>query len=130
MKKAAIYAQALLEASQNKSEEEMNQYFDTFIAFLKSKSEYKMLPLIVREFTSLVEKTNKGTGTTLIVHEKSKADDFIKELESMGDTFDVSNIEIIEDKNIVGGFIAKNSTSMLDRSYKKGLVEMYKSLVK
>lgn len=130
MKKATIYAQALLGASQKKSEQEMNEYFDTFISLLKHKSEYKMLPTIVREYKALVERSKKGAGTTLVVRTQEEADKFIKELDAMGDTFDTSNMQIIEDETIVGGYIAKNSTSMLDRSYKKGLVDMYKNLVK
>lgn len=130
MKKAALYAQALYEASLQKDESQMNQYFDNFIGVLKKKKEYKLLPAIVREYKDLIARSTKGDGTTLVVRDLAQTEEYKKVLEEYKDTFNTDEITVVEDKTIVGGFIARNARAMLDRSYKKGLIEMYKKLAK
>lgn len=129
MKKAELYAQTLMHAQRDKTEPEMNAFFDNFISALKAKHEEKLLPAIIREFESLQNRLTKGTGTTLTVRDAQDAEKYKLELAKHGDLFNMDEVNVVEDKKIVGGFIAKNSTTMLDKSYKKGLVDMYKRLV-
>jgi len=130
MKKAQLYAQALYEASQNKAETELDGFFANMILKLKESHEYKLLPTITREFESLLTQKEKGNGTALVVRDALDAEKYIQELSKHGDTFSSSDTQIIEDTTIVGGYIARNARAMLDRSYKKGLLDMYKQLVK
>jgi|GEM_PF-3478853 len=130
MKKAQLYAQTLQHASVTKTDSELETFFDNFMKLLDHKKEKKLLPAIVREFKSLQEKASKGSGTTLVVRDTADADKYKQELSKHSDTFSLDEMTVVEDKTIVGGFIAKNSQAMLDRSYKKGLVDMYKKLIK
>ena len=129
MSKAQLYAQTLLHAYSQKSESEMDAFFNNFIAALKEKGESKLLPAITREFESLVKRLAQGDGTTLVVRDTADAEKYKAELEKHGELFKAGEIKIVEDKTIVGGFIAKNARVMFDKSYKKGLIEMYKKLV-
>ena len=129
MSKAKIYAQTLMHAQSEKSESEMEVFFNNFINALKAKHEEKLLPAIIKELESLQERAVKGSGTTLIVRDAQDAEKYTAELKKHSELFNTDSLNVIEDKKIVGGFIAKNTTTMLDKSYKKGLVEMYKRLV-
>ena len=130
MSKVNIYAQALARASSTKSGTELDQFFTNFIDLLKEKKEYKLLPAITREYKALQARSEKGQGTTLMVRDGADGEKYKKELASLDTDFDSGNITVVEDKSLVGGFIAKNSTKMLDRSYKKGLIQMYQRLIK
>ncbi len=129
MSKAKLYAQTLLHAQTQKTESEMNQFFDNFIAALKHKKEHKLLPSIVREFKALQERSLQGQETTLVVRDAQDAQKYTQVLAGHSDTFNTENLIVVEDASIVGGFIAKNSHAMLDKSYKRGLIDMYKRLV-
>ncbi len=129
MSKAKLYAQTLLHAQSEKTESEMDAFFKNFINALKEKKEHKLLPAIVREFEVLLERSAKGNGTTLIVRDAADGERYKAELKKHSDVFIDGDVTVVEDKTVVGGFIAKNARVMLDKSYKKGLVDMYKRLV-
>lgn len=128
MNKAEVYAQTLFYISENKSAEEFDSFFTKFIAYIESKQEQKLLPKILQLVEQLGEK-NTSQNTILTVAKKEDAEKFTKELQSMGESFDATNIKIQEDSNIVGGFIARSNTAMVDASYRRGLLEMYQKLV-
>ena len=129
MSKAKLYAQTLQHAFEDKTPAELDVFFEKFIGLLKQKKEHKLLPAITREYNTLIKRSSKGSGTTLIVRDAQDGEKYKVELAGT-EGFDAGEVTVLEDKTIVGGFIAKNSTTMLDRSYKKGLVQMYKRLVK
>jgi len=64
-----------------------------------------------------------------VVRDAQDAEKYKAQLAEHGDLFNTGEVTVVEDKTIVGGFIAKNATTMIDKSYKKGLVDMYKRLV-
>lgn len=125
MNKAELYAQTLFEASQA---DDFDAFFKKFIGFLESRDEQKLLPKIVAAVADLEEKRDAGSKTIITVASKGDVTKFSEELKSMSDSFDVSEATIVEDPNIVGGYIARSSTAMIDASYRKGLLEMYQRL--
>ncbi len=128
MKKAATYAAMLYKVSQEKSGSDLGTFFSQFMKRLEEKKETKLLPTILSELEKKTERESQGKGTTLIVRDSDSVVAAKKALESFSEMFDTSEVTVKEDKNIVGGFIAKNNTNLLDRSFKKGLLEMYQRL--
>ena len=128
MNKATTYAQTLHKVSKEKTPAELDVFFTQMIEMLKHKKEYKILPAIYRAYTAMLERDAKTGGTTLVVRDISLVEQYKKELEAHKDVFDLENLEVIEDEKIVGGFIAKNKTALLDNSYRKGLLAMYEKL--
>ena len=123
------YAKLLLGEFRNKSSQDFDEFFRKFIALLKSKKQLSLLPKIYKEIKQL-SKTNKNRDKTiLIVKNKQILDNLEKEISKYSDVFDLENLEIQEEKNIVGGFILKNNKNILNNSYKQKLLALYKKLI-
>jgi F0F1-type ATP synthase delta subunit len=90
----------------------------------------KVLPKILKEVEALEEKNKNDSKTILTIKEKSIFDELKSELDKYSDTFNLEGIEIVEDKNIVGGFVLKDKKNMVDKSYKTALISMYNKMVK
>lgn len=128
MKKQRIYAETLHSFFREHTDSENEAFFDKFVAYVESKKESALLPLILREVESLVAQEQK-TGSTLVVRDEQDAEKYKADLNQHADSFDISNITTEIDETIVGGYILKSSTNMVDNSYKTQLVNMYHQLV-
>jgi F0F1-type ATP synthase delta subunit len=128
MKKAQIYAEVLHGYFKDHSEQEQSDFFEKFKAFLESKKELQLLPAILKEVESIIARDTKE-GVTLIVRDETDAERYGKELDQHADNFDISNITTEIDETIVGGYILKSATNMVDNSYKTQLINMYQQLV-
>jgi len=124
MNTATDYAQTLLHMTQS-SEAEFS--FDNFIGLLKEKKQYKMLPAIMDKYQQLLTQQS-ADKTVLVVKDASMVDSLQSELHQYAKEFG-TEYEVIEDKNIVGGFVLKNKTHMIDNSYRTKLITMYKKLI-
>jgi len=123
MNTATDYAQTLLHITQ-----ETNSFpFDNFVGLLKQKGQYKMLPEILNKFQQLLNQQSSDK-TTLIIKDHSVIDSIQSQLNAHAVEFG-TDYQIIVDPNIVGGFVLKNKTHMVDQSYRSKLLQMYKKLV-
>lgn len=124
MNTATDYAQTLLHMSQDNP----NAFpFDKFTGLLQTKGQYKMLPEILQKYQQLLQQESSDK-TTLLVRDSSIISDIQAQLDLYAEQFG-TEYTIIEDKNIVGGFILKNKTNMVDQSYRSKLIGLYKKLV-
>ena len=121
MNTATDYAQTLVHMQNTNPD---NFSFEKFIGLLKEKNHYKMLPAILEQVQNI--QSQKGADkTTLVVRDASAVSEMQSQLDLYKEEFG-TEYEVVEDKNIVGGFILKNKTNMLDQSYRTRLLTMYK----
>lgn len=124
------YAKALFESFSVKNEVEFNKFFENFILELKSKKRIILLPKILKEVKKYIELAKKKDVTEVVLKDKRDLEEFQNSINEVSEKFNLDDIKIIENKNIVGGFILRNSKYVFDKTYKQGLVKLYKKLVK
>lgn len=121
------YAHTLYTTAQEKSEQEFDTFFDNFIALLTKKNHHMLLPGILKKVETLEESNKASNKTVLVVSNTKRLEEYKKNLALSG-VFD-GEVTVQEDLNIVGGYIAKNKTTMIDNSYRTRLLKMYRALV-
>lgn len=84
------------------------------LAYMKQKGHLSLLPQVTR----LLKRERVEGETVIVAHEK----DAQKHLRS--------DLRVIVDPSIVGGFIHRKGSKLVDNSYRKALVEIYKNAVK
>lgn len=127
MNQAELYAQTLHKAAQKKDSDSFDSFFTKFVAVLKTKGHSKLMPAVLRSLQS-IDKTNKSAqSSVLIVRDASQKEALKEQLAQEGELFG-ENTRVVEDKNVVGGYILKNKTSMIDKSYRSKLIGLYKKL--
>jgi len=123
-----IYTEVLFNnfLENQKNPEKFKSFFDKFVLFLKSKDLQSLLPKIVKNLENKIENNEEKNKTIITVKEASD----VKKLSSqiMNSNFNLDHIEIVENKNITGGFIIQDNKKMLDNSYKTKLLQAYKHL--
>jgi len=123
-----IYTEVLFNnfLENQKNPEKFKSFFDNFVLFLKSKDLQSLLPKIVKNLENKIENNEEKNKTVITVKEASD----VKKLSSqiMNSNFNLDHIEIVENKNITGGFIIQDNKKMLDNSYKTKLLQAYKHL--
>ncbi len=125
-----IYAKALFEAFMEKEEKDFDKFFDNFIQDLKRKDRIKLLPKILKEVQKYIDLAKKQDITEIVLRNKDELEKFQEKLSAVSKEFNLDDLKIVENKNIVGGFILRNSKYIWDKSYKKGLLKLYQRLVK
>jgi F0F1-type ATP synthase delta subunit len=121
------YAKILIE--EEKNQKTFSDFFDNFINFLKEKGELKFLPKILVEVENLMEQENKNNKTKIILKDKSFFEKYKEEIQKYSEKFNVNNLEIEENKNIINGYILKSKKFKLDNSYKKKLLNLHKKIL-
>jgi F0F1-type ATP synthase delta subunit len=124
------YAEVLIEAEQEKSAEDFDVFFKNFLAILKQKNQTKTLPSILLEVKKLDIQLKKDNKSILIVRDKSFADTYKEQILEFSDTFDIDDVEVVEDEKIIGGYVLKNKKQQIDNSYKKRLLDLYSKIIK
>ena len=122
------YARTLVKASQEKSTEEFNIFFEQFIALLKQKNHYKSLGAILRKVEQLSQGSESRNKTVMVVRDALSAGDYADVVAQHADVFG-TQYDIEVDEHVVGGFVLKNRTHRIDNSYRSKLVKLYQRLV-
>jgi len=126
MNLASGYAYALYELRKNKnlsSEEVVSKLIGT----LKSKGHVKLLPQIINEFEKITDKGRDKVTTTLAC---AREKDFVKyrnKLEEYSTDGDTGFTEEIVDDTLIGGFVIQKDDVIVDGSYKKKLLLIYRN---
>lgn len=122
------YARTLIKASEEKSSEEFNSFFEQFVASLKAKHYYKSLPAILRKVQQLSAGSESRNKTIMVVRDAAQANDYQDILAQHAEIFG-TQYDVEVDENIVGGFMLKNRTHRIDNSYRSKLAKLYQRLV-
>ena len=125
-----IYAKSLFESFLEKSENDFNKFFENFIQELKKKDRIKLLPKILREVKKYFDLAKKQDITEVVLKDRKDFEKFKEKISEFSDKFNLEDLKITENKNIVGGFILKNSKYIYDKSHKQGLLKIYRKIVK
>jgi len=123
------YSEVLYRAFLEKSEEEFDIFLKKFIKQIKIKKISKILPKIFKYLEKKIEIEKNKDKTVLILKSKDEFEKNKKVIEKYKNIFNLDNLELKEDKKIIGGYILKNSKKMLDNSYKNKLLKMYKKII-
>lgn len=95
---------------------------------LTRKGHEKLHASILKGIVCEIAQREGSQPTRLIVADGRAMRIFQKDIESCIRAYNFNSAyEAEEDPSIVGGFILKNNTSALDRSYKQSLVRLYRS---
>lgn len=127
MQNAQIYAE-LLDQMYTTNPQGIDAFMGSFVAYMNAKKLQKMLPAILKQFELIQERKKSGKGTTLIIRDNAALEQINKELAEYKASFNLEDLQVVTEKNIVGGFILKNKTSMIDASYRKALLALYTKL--
>lgn len=127
MQNAQIYAE-LLDQMYATNPKGIDAFMGSFVAYMNAKKLQKMLPAILKQFELIQERKKSGKGTTLIIRDNTALEQINKELAEYKASFNLEDLQVVTEKNIVGGFILKNKTSMIDASYRKALLALYTKL--
>ena len=130
MNKAQEYAQALYEITKDESIAVRESHVDALLSLLKTKGHSMLLPQIIKKF-EYVTKTEKRKNTvTLTVAKESDSNDLKKEAIVLhGNLENKTEIDVVVDEKIIGGFVLKDSDLIVDASYKNMLINMYRKLI-
>ncbi|KKS26967.1 MAG: hypothetical protein UU88_C0014G0011 [Parcubacteria group bacterium GW2011_GWC1_42_11] len=132
--KASWYAEALYRALQGEkviSEGDSKKVFVRFKKVISARGHDRLLPLIGREFEKIITRENKNNEVVLITADsKSKSkwmhayDHYKKEkIIPKG-----SVCREVVDESIIGGFQIRTKDTLIDGTYKKSLVELYRKI--
>jgi F0F1-type ATP synthase delta subunit len=102
-----------------------------FRVFLKARGHETLLPGIVRELQSLVGEKSSVSRARIHIVRKEHLERFTDELSRYARelSFDPAGVDIIEDPDIVGGFIIETGTHRIDGSFRKRLLNLYRRLM-
>ncbi len=130
MQVAKIYAKALYDLTKKARGEKQEKIFNNFVNLLKSKGHYSLMPLIFKHLKLLVEK-DKLDNIDLIVAKENDFEKYFKKADNFKKHFyPKKEIKKVIDSSIVGGFIIKTKELMVDKSYKRSLINLYNNIIK
>jgi F-type H+-transporting ATPase subunit delta len=119
------YAQALDDLTKNKSSDDVNIIFSNFISVLKKKGHYTILPKILKSLENLKQR-EKSDNIEFIIASKEQEDKFKPRFDEFKRYFsEKAKIKTEIDETIIGGFIIKSKSIIIDGSYKKALMNLY-----
>ena len=124
---AQHYAQALYDTTAHTSPEVRDARVESFLALLKRKGHEKLLPSIVSHFERLAEVKREKEQAVLLLARLSHADDMKRRAFRYYAPADGA-VTPVEDDRIVGGFVLKDGDVIVDGSYKRMLINLYRKL--
>lgn len=132
--KASWYAEALYEALQNrevKTEADVHKVFARFRKVLAARGHEKLLPFIMHELEKIEEREKNINQVLLITADKksqSKWSHAYDHYEKEGFIPKHAIRQEVVDESIVGGYQIRTKDTIIDASYKKSLIELYRKI--
>ncbi len=124
------YAKVLFDAFETKDKKEFEVFFQNFMDLIKFQKKQSFLPQIYKEVQKHLELKKADMKTVLTLKDKSDFEKYQDRLEKLKDYFNLDDLKIEENKNIVGGFILQNKKHTVDHSFRTKLLKMYNNLIK
>lgn len=116
-----VYAKALLnELAQGKSDADI---VSGLSLHLKRVGREKLLPRILRELTSELARARKSETVLEIAHEGVRAE-ALQALQTLG----ITPAQVLVNDTLIEGYRVRTKESLLDRSAKQALVDLYKRI--
>ncbi len=118
MKLAKEYAQILRELPQDRKHE------DHFFAILKRRGHEKLLPAILSAYERILAKESKTAKEVVVVaHEKEGV-----KAKAHAEKFGAVDPTVRVDHTIVGGWRYMGKSTLVDHTYKRALLDLYRKM--
>ncbi len=131
--KARWYAEALLRALEGKSKKEEERIVANFYRVVRARGHEKLLPRIPRELEASLSQKAKDETVTLVtadVKSFSKWSHACDHYEHEGILPSGQTPKHIVDKGIIGGYQIRSNRLLIDASYKRSLLNLYRTITK
>jgi F0F1-type ATP synthase delta subunit len=128
--RAEDYAEALYAATRNKDAATTEQVFARLAEVLSARGHRTLAPAIVRAFERVVRKRSTETMTVVSVAQPSDAATHEARIRADLTTLGLQGTAplVRTDPTLVGGYEVRTHGTSLDRTYKRTLIEMYRTL--
>lgn len=129
--KARQYAEAIFQASRDKSDEELTVLVDRVMALLTKKGYRALLPAIVRELEKLMITRGSTDECSIRVARESDVDTCSAAILADVQALNASTLpsKIIIDDTVIGGYEVRAKGVRFDRTYKRSLLTLYTNLL-
>lgn len=117
MNLARVYASALV------SSKEGDKSVSTLVAHLKERGRLKLLPGILRELQTLKARS-KAVSPTLTIATEGERDTATSEAAALGFTPE----QVVVDETLIRGWRATSKGTLIDRSGKRALTDLYRNI--
>lgn len=130
MTPAQNYAQALRDLIRDTDVSKHEGISDTFIAVLKKKGHISLLPTILKEFEKYRMRDLDTKRVILTVAKSEDAEKYKSEASKYVATLDnEEHIGVKVDKRLIGGFKLESGDMVVDGSYKRRLLNLYREII-
>jgi F0F1-type ATP synthase delta subunit len=130
--KASWYAEALYGALQGKSEKEAKGIVARFLKTMQTRGHTGLLKHVPAELEKVAARHGEHTDVTLVVSGEKGSDKWVHAYDHYKKEglfpADALRKDMI-DKTLIGGFQIRTKNLLIDGSYKRSLIELYKNIV-
>ncbi|MFZ2303246.1 MAG: F0F1 ATP synthase subunit delta [Minisyncoccia bacterium] len=129
--KASWYAEALYGALEGKSESDGSQVLARFRAVLAARGHSAFLRFIPQELGKIIEREKNKNEVILVTADSKSLSKWVHaydHYEKEGIIPKRATRRDVIDESIVGGFQIRANDILIDGSYKKSLVELYRQI--
>ncbi len=124
MKLAHAYAKLVQEASDN---EAGVKFADKLLAYMKSRGHLSLLPQVV----NILKRMPSGAEVVVTVANEKDLTKYKAEIKSFltSEGYD-KKPRIVEDSRIVGGYLVRAGSKVVDKTFRSALVDIYQKTVR
>ncbi len=130
--KASWYAEVLYRALQGKeTTDDGKKVFARFREVVSSRGHYRLFPFVAREFEKIIAREKIKNEVVLVTSDSkshSKWSHAYDHYEKEGIIQKHATRRDVVDESIVGGFQIRTRDTLIDGSYKKSLIELYRNI--
>lgn len=102
-------------------------FADKLLEYMKAKGHLSLLPQVMR----LLARMPKKGGAVVAVAKKGDADKYKNEIASALKALNVSGSHhTVEDARIVGGYMVRSRSGVVDKTFRSALVSLYRSIAR
>ena len=102
-------------------------FADKLVQYMKAKGHLSLLPQIVR----LIARMPKKGTAVVAVAKKGDAEKYKNGISAALNALDISGTHrTVEDPRIVGGYMVRTGSGVVDRSFRSALVSLYRSIAR
>ncbi len=115
------YALAIHELIKESDESKREGLINSFLEYLKRSGREKLLPGILRELKRIYQREK---APKILIAKESFKDKAEQKAQELG----IENYSFEEDETLIGGYVIKSRGFLYDASYKRWLLDLYKSI--
>lgn len=124
------YAQAFGEVLGDKEMKHGSEYAQNLLRVIRYRGHQRLLPSIVTELETKVKEQGEVGVLTLTVARSEDEAVFQGAIEKDQKDFGFDDVEVqtVVDDSVIGGYRIESREHLIDRTYKKALLEMYQKM--